>query len=111
MPASIMGYIFSSWHSCTDTILYKRPCLGESKQEIQLNDTVILTVRPAVPMASSIPTLAAGNMTLGSLVMPGKATDSTTHVLISACRQLSIRQTCHSSSAAESQDVDEQESR
>ena len=41
---------------------------------------------PAVPMAKSVPTPAAGSATLGSLVMPGKATDNTTHVLISAWR-------------------------
>lgn len=56
----------------------------------------ILTVSPAVPMARSIPTLAAGSMTLGSLIMPGKATDRTTHVLISACKQLSMRRAAHS---------------
>lgn len=61
-------------------------CTGE--------DECLLTVRPAVPMASSIPTLAAGSMTLGSLVMPGSATDNTTHVLISACTQLSLEVYC-----------------
>lgn len=87
----------------------KRPCFATGMRDMQPNNTMLLTVRPAVPMASSIPTLAAGSMTLGSLVMPGKATDSTTQVLISACKQLSIRGASHSSSATDSRDENEQE--
>ena len=53
-------------------------------------------------MAKSMPTLEAGSMTDGSLVMPGNATDNTTHVLISACSSMQVVrpnvQTCiHSS--------------
>ena len=69
---------------------------------------MFLTVSPAVPMASNIPTLAAGSMTVGSLVMPGRATDRTTHVLISACKQLSMRRTAQHETVAESQDREKQ---